>query len=145
MEIQEGTLSFISAEREPIHRLCFPIIHGLAPSRSSTSRKWVECLLNRDEFLHAVSGLRSHISFYIFVSLLGLQYNTIISGMTSSLLESVFIPGPKSDAKQLYNITLVEKLLRILYASCQYGEGTCYLYGDMRFSHRLPQRRSMCS
>ena len=44
--------------------------------------------------------------------------------MTSSLLESVFIPGPKSDAKQLYNITLVEKLLRILYASCQYGEGT---------------------
>ena len=57
--------------------------------------------------------------------------------MTSSLLESVFIPGPKSDAKQLYNITLVEKLLRILYASCQYGEGTCYYSGDVRFSHRL--------
>ena len=47
----------------------------------------------------------------------------MISGVGSSLLESVFIPGPKSDAKELYNITLVEKLLRILYASCQYGEG----------------------
>ena len=42
--------------------------------------------------------------------------------MSHSLLESVFIPGPKSKTKELYNILLVEKLLRILYASCQYGK-----------------------
>ena len=42
--------------------------------------------------------------------------------MSPSLLESVFIPAPKSSAKELYNIPLVESLLRILHASCQYGE-----------------------
>ena len=42
--------------------------------------------------------------------------------MGDDLLETVFIPTPKSKTKELYNIQLMEKLLRILYSSCQYGE-----------------------
>ena len=76
---------------------------------------------------------------YLFTYLLTKVRKKLISGMTSSLLESVFIPGPKSDAKELYNITLVEKLLRILYASCQYGEDNMLLNDiDVRFPHYRP-------
>ena len=42
--------------------------------------------------------------------------------MGGKLLESVLIPTPKSDDKDFYNVMLMEKLLRILYSSCQYGE-----------------------
>lgn len=41
--------------------------------------------------------------------------------MGDAILESAFIPSPKSQSKDLYNIVLMEKLLRILYSSCQYG------------------------
>ena len=71
-------------------------------------------------------------------------HKNLISGMTSSLLESVFIPGPKSNAKELYNITLVEKLLRILYASCQYGEEICDVITLMCASRLSPLQRWRC-
>lgn len=44
------------------------------------------------------------------------------SGMGRELLESVNISPPESEDKEKYNVVLMEKLLRILYGSCQYGE-----------------------
>ena len=121
--------------------------HSQSPTFSLkhfTQMGWVV----RDTFLHVIPILRSCISsllscyvavswmIYWFTYLLTKVRKNLISGMTSSLLESVFIPGPKSDAKELYNITLVEKLLRILYASCQYGEDNMLLNDiDVRFPH----------
>ncbi|XP_059091774.1 protein CLEC16A homolog isoform X2 [Tigriopus californicus] len=43
------------------------------------------------------------------------------AGIGSELLEGVFIPSPQGESKGFYNVKLMEKLLHILLASCQYG------------------------
>ena len=42
--------------------------------------------------------------------------------MGEDLLQSVFIPAPGSEKKDMYNIPLMDQLLKILFSSCQYGE-----------------------
>ena len=46
--------------------------------------------------------------------------------MSQALLESVRIPCSKSSSKEWYNVVIVEKVLQILFAACQYG--TYYMY-----------------
>merc|ERR1719210_1656791 len=41
--------------------------------------------------------------------------------MSQALLESVRIPCSKSSSKEWYNVVIVEKVLQILFAACQYG------------------------
>jgi len=42
-------------------------------------------------------------------------------GMSQALLESVRIPCRQSNTKEWYNVSVVEKLLQILFSACQYG------------------------
>ena len=44
-------------------------------------------------------------------------------GGQSDLLATAFIPGTETENKEGYNVFLMERLLRILYSSCQYGNG----------------------
>ncbi len=54
------------------------------------------------------------------------------SGIGGGILESVFLPSSTSSSTSSsssseqpvdkYNVTLMERLLRILYSSCQYGK-----------------------
>ena len=71
-------------------------------------------------------------------------------GMSQALLESVRIPCSKSSTKEWYNVVIVEKVLQILFAACQYGTS---LYSFLYFGYnrnftiytsmRFPQKRAL--
>jgi len=58
-----------------------------------------------------------YVQLFALCLFYAMQTNT---GINKELLESVSIPGPDSD-KLWYNIPLVEKLIQIISAGCQYG------------------------
>ena len=49
--------------------------------------------------------------------------------MSQALLESVRIPCRQSNTKEWYNVSVVEKLLQILFSACQYGKCVCWCAG----------------
>lgn len=95
------------------------------------------------------------------------------AGMGADLLESIFVPAAaaaaategaaaaqaaaseeetasaassSSQPRENYNVLLMEKLLRMLYASCQYGEQSrrlCAADGISRFSFKMRPRPPM--
>jgi len=58
-----------------------------------------------------------YVQLFALCLFYAMQTNT---GINKELLESVSIPGPQSD-KLCYNIPLVEKVIKIISAGCQYG------------------------
>mgnify|MGYP006903928722 FL=1 len=110
-------------------------------------------LISHHYFTHVVSFLSpARLSSQAMHQQISIRFPIILFslGMSQALLESVRIPCSKSSTKEWYNVVIVEKVLQILFAACQYGTS---LYSFLYFGYnrnftiytsmRFPQKRAL--
>ncbi|XP_076312191.1 C-type lectin domain containing ema isoform X3 [Tachypleus tridentatus] len=92
-------------------------------SQSALEHLQQEFSLSNRPFLEAIFNAlecteNDHAALFALCLLYALGHN---AGINQDLLDTVLMPTDKSETKQLYNINLVERLIKIIIQSCQYN------------------------
>ncbi len=119
------------SEGMKVEKACVSALHFLLPFSlfSLVKRGFFapKSLLSRRMNYYSTVSVRCRcFPFSSFFACFFLSFSSRLSfrcaGIGYELLESVNIPSADAKVERAYNVILMEKLLRILFASCQYGE-----------------------
>ncbi|XP_022248411.1 protein CLEC16A-like isoform X2 [Limulus polyphemus] len=95
------------------HKLSQSALEHLQQEFSLSNRPFLEAIFNALECTE-----NDHAALFALCLLYALGHN---AGINQDLLDTVLMPTDKSETKQLYNINLVERLIKIIIQSCQYN------------------------
>ncbi|XP_022252132.1 protein CLEC16A homolog, partial [Limulus polyphemus] len=99
---------------EVTQRLAQCTLEQLQQEFSLTDRPFLEAIFNALECTE-----NDHSALFASCLLYALGHNAV--GINQDLLDTVLMPTDKSETKHLYNIHLVERLIKIINQSCQYN------------------------
>lgn len=116
----EKTAEFIEGQNvtdeekvQAAQRLSFTTLAKLHQEFTLTDRPFLEAIFNALE-----CSENDHAGLFGLCLLYALGHN---AGINQDLLDSVLMPTDRSETKILYNVHLVERLIKIIFLCCQYN------------------------
>lgn len=106
-------LNITDEEKQQLQEVAHRTTEQLQEEFSLSNRPYLEAIFNALD-----CSENDYTALFTLCLLYALGHN---QGINQELLDAVLIPSDKSETKQWYNVNLMERIIKIISASCQYG------------------------